>query len=488
MSNSNLIVETSNCKDTKDISDKSNTPTYDHVTLENILSHGNLTLARISVEINKGAPGIDKMTTDTLRRYLEIYGDELEKQIRTGKYKPLAIKRVYIPKENGQKRPLGIPTVIDRYVQQAVAQVLSEAFEPHFSESSYGYRPGRSARQAVKQLTQYVNGGYTYVIDLDLSKFFDTVNHSKLLQILSSKIKDGRAISLIHKFLKAPVQENGQIGPNTTIGTPQGGCISPILANILLNELDQLLDRRGVKFLRYADDMCIFAKSERAARRILDNVTKFIEKKLFLKVNQDKTKICAVGPEVQFLGFSLKRVYKNFKKGIVPERCKWYPSVSQKKLDKFKQKVKELLDRKAPGGVLNTMNRYNRFIRGWHNYYRGALGYHWLQKTCMLIRRRIRQLYWKQWKTAQNRFKNARERWRKAPEIGDTSVRAIPYSSPRYWRMSRSYALNRILGNKQIEAEGWLSLETLDKMHWDQLASEKCNGTAVDARTARPVV
>lgn len=171
MSNSNLIVETSNCKDTKDISDKSNTPTYDHVTLENILSHGNLTLARISVEINKGAPGIDKMTTDTLRRYLEIYGDELEKQIRTGKYKPLAIKRVYIPKENGQKRPLGIPTVIDRYVQQAVAQVLSEAYEPHFSDSSYGYRPGRSARQAVKQLTQYVNCGYTHVIDLDPELF-----------------------------------------------------------------------------------------------------------------------------------------------------------------------------------------------------------------------------------------------------------------------------------------------------------------------------
>lgn len=471
------------CKDNMDRSRKSSITKYDRVCLEYILDPVNLYIAREKVKENKGAAGVDHMETSELKKFLETNGEELNEQIMKGRYRPSPIRRVYIPKDNGDKRPLGIPTVIDRYVQQAVAQVLSEVYDEDFSDNSFGYRPRRSARHAIKRVVDIANDGYGYVIDLDLSKFFDTVNHSKLLQVLSDKIRDGRVISLIHKFLKAPVLENGRVGPKTTIGTPQGGCISPILANILLNELDQLLDKRGIKFVRYADDMCIFAKSEGSAKRILRNVTEFIEKKLFLKVNQEKTKICRTGPQMQLLGFSLKRINgsqkQRFKKDVIPERCKLYPKVTEKKLNKFRAEVRVILDRRAPGGIEVTKARYNRYIRGWHNYFKGALGADWMRQIAKWIRRRIRQMYWKQWKTPQNRYKNAMQRLGKARSSQRFEMGVWAYSTNRHWRMACSQLMHKVLGKKQIEAEGWLNLESLEAAHWEHLRKLKNDATAV---------
>lgn len=456
-----------------DINSKSSTTNYKIVTMESILDPINLSRARNAVIANKGAPGVDNMSVSELSEYLWENWDEFHERVYSGNYKPSPIRRVYIPKENGQKRPLGIPTVVDRYVQQAVAQVLSYAFEPEFSDNSFGYRRKRGARQAIKRVTNIIKEGYGYVIDLDLSKFFDTVNHSKLLQILSSKIEDGRVISLIHKFLKAPVKEKGKVGPKTQIGTPQGGCISPILANILLNELDQMLDGRGIKFVRYADDMCIFAKSQRAAERILANVTEFIEKKLFLKINEEKTKICKAGREMQFLGFTFGRAHlrTDYKMKVLSPDCTLYPVVTAKKCEKFKVAAKAILSRKAPGGIERTMRRYNRLIRGWHNYYKGALGSGWMRETSKLLRRRIRQLYWKQWKTPENRYLQAKLLCRRPPSRDYRDKEGFAYGSSRYWRISKTKQIHKILGNKKLEKIGWLDLEKLELAHWEQLGA-----------------
>lgn len=241
---------------------------FESITLERILDKDNLTKSFKKVVGNKGAAGVDNMEPKDFEGYIRENPGLISTSVLNGTYRPKPIKRVYIPKDNGEKRPLGIPTVTDRFVQQAVALVLSEEYEKVFSDNSFGFRPNRSCNKAVTRALEYINSGLEWVIDLDLSKFFDTVNHSKLLQLLSDKIKDGRVISLIHKFLKALICEDGKVSKKNTIGTPQGGVISPILANILLNELDQLLDSRGIKFVRYADDMVILCGSKKAAERI----------------------------------------------------------------------------------------------------------------------------------------------------------------------------------------------------------------------------
>ena len=341
----------------------------------------------------------------------------------------------------------------DRFVQQATAQVLSDYYEAKFSENSYGYRPERGAHDAINKALWYLNEGYIYVIDLDLSKFFDTVNHSKLLQILSRDIKDGRVISLIHKFLKAPVFENGKVGPKTTIGTPQGGCISPILANILLNELDQLLDSRGIRFVRYADDMVIMAKSQKAAERILGKVKDFLENKLFLKVNEQKTKIGIASEKSQFLGFAFTKRVSRQRKERNP-RATWFATVHQKKRDKFQAKVREILDRRAPGGIDAVKLKLERYLVGWFMYYGNAVPPKWIGQVDQWIRRRIRQIYWKQWKTPQNRYRQIVNRWRKAPSIDE-----FAYSVNSYWRMARTPVIHKALGNITLWAEGWMTLE-----------------------------
>ena len=274
---------------------------FETITLEGILAPKNLYQALLKVEANKGSAGVDGMGTGELRKYFLEHPGELTDKIRKGEYKPSPIKRVYIPKDNGEQRPLGIPTVIDRFVQQAVTLVLSREYEKVFRDMSYGFRPNRDCRMAVRKAMEHIKDGYVWVVDLDLRKFFDTVNHSKLIQLLSERIKDGRVISLIHKFLRAQISEDGKVGKTNTIGTPQGGVISPLLANVLLNELDQKVEDKGIRAVRYADDAMFFARSRKAAQRILAWVSNFIEKKLILKVNQEKTKTLRVGsPEVQF--------------------------------------------------------------------------------------------------------------------------------------------------------------------------------------------
>lgn len=420
------------------------------ITLESILEKDNLNKAFRQVVSNKGTAGIDDMTVDELEPWIRAHPHELTNRIQSGKYRQHPVMRVYIPKDNGEKRPLGIPRVIDRLVQQAVAQELSREFEPIFSDNSYGFRPNRSAHDAIRKVIANANDGYEYVIDLDLAKFFDTVNHSKLLQVISETIKDGRVISLIHKFLRAKIMDEGKV-TTPTIGTPQGGPVSPVLANILLNELDKELDKRGHHFVRYADDMMIMCKSQRAAQRTYESISKFIEKKLFLKINKDKTKICHLSEDVKFLGYTfIKRQLKN------DETTKWHASVHRKSLAKLKVKIKELTDRRCPKGWSTTKTELNTVLRGWFNYFR--LG---IRKTLVTTidgwtRRRIRQMYWKTWKKNSTRIKELEK-------LGINKDKAYQWgnSSKSYWRIAGSFILCRALTNKTIKEKGWSLLSDL---------------------------
>ena len=441
------------------------------ITLESILEKDNLNKAFRQVVSNKGTAGIDDMTVDELEPWIRAHPHELTNRIQSGKYRQHPVMRVYIPKDNGEKRPLGIPRVIDRLVQQAVAQELSREFEPIFSDNSYGFRPNRSAHDAIRKVIANANDGYEYVIDLDLAKFFDTVNHSKLLQVLSETIKDGRVISLIHKFLRAKIMDEGKV-TTPTIGTPQGGPVSPVLANILLNELDKELDKRGHHFVRYADDMMIMCKSQRAAQRTYESISKFIEKKLFLNINKDKTKICHLSEDVKFLGYTfMKRQLKN------DETTKWHASVHRKSLAKLKVKIKALTDRRCPKGWSTTKTELNTVLRGWFNYFR--LG---IRKTLVTTidgwtRRRIRQMYWKTWKKNSTRIKELEK-------LGINKDKAYQWgnSSKSYWRIAGSFILCRALTNKTIKEKGW---SLLSDLFYDGIYS--CRNRR-DARPARPVV
>jgi RNA-directed DNA polymerase len=269
--------------------------------LEQIVTRDNLNRAYKQVKRNKGSGGVDGMQVEELLEYLRDNADKIVGDILRGKYKPNPVLRVEIPKDNGKKRKLGIPIVVDRVIQQAIAQVLSPIYEKQFSDKSYGFRPKRKAQDAIEKCQEYVKEGYRYVIDMDFEKYFDSVNQSKLIQVLSETIKDGRVVGLIHKYLRAGVMEKGSL-KETTEGVPQGGPLSPLLSNVMLNELDQELENRQHRFVRYADDVMIFTKSKRAAERVYQNILKFIEKKLFLKVNQEKTKILHIS-KAKYLGF-----------------------------------------------------------------------------------------------------------------------------------------------------------------------------------------
>ena len=430
---------------------------FESITLERIVAKGNLNKAYKKVINNKGSAGVDGMETCDLLGYIKEHPYEISSSILNGTYRPKPIKRVYIPKDNGEQRPLGIPTVIDRFVQQAVALVLSEEYEKVFSDNSFGFRPTRSCNGAITRALEYVNSGLEWVIDLDLSKFFDTVNHSKLLQLLSDRIKDGRVVSLIHRFLRAPISEDGKVSKKVTIGTPQGGVISPILANIMLNELDQLLDSRGIKFVRYADDMVILCGSKKAAERILNNVTEFVEKKLFLKVNKDKTKILQACEKSQFLGFGFTQRVTKRKKMDHPTQ-KFFAIVHEKKRAKFLKSIKLILDRRAPGGIAKVKEDLKVFIRGWCNYFKGAIPSTWMKETDALIRRRIRQMLWKQWKKPENRYREFLKRYgRKTPPREEYA-----YGSQRYWLMSKTAVIHKVLSKYVLEEEGWVCIESVE--------------------------
>ena len=361
--------------------------------MEQILHKDNLNKAYKKVKSNKGAGGVDGMSVDELLGFLKDNQKQLIQKIKDGKYKPNPVRRVEIPKETkGEFRKLGVPTVVDRVFQQAITQVLSPIYEKQFSENSFGFRPNRGAHDALKQCQTNVNDGYVYVVDMDLEKFFDTVCQSKLIEVLSRTIKDGRVISLIHKYLNAGVINRGMF-EKTEVGMPQGGPLSPLLSNIMLNELDKELTRRGHRFVRYADDCMIFCKSKKSAERTLSNIVPYIEGKLFLKVNRIKTCVAHIS-KVKYLGYSFYR-YKG--------QCRF--RVHPKTVEKMKNKIRELTDRSNGWGNDYRALKLTQFIRGWVNYFGMADMKRLSQDNDEWLRHRIRAIYWKQWKKVKTKFK-----------------------------------------------------------------------------------
>lgn len=365
--------------------------------MEQILHKDNLNKAYKKVKSNKGAEGVDGMSVDELLGFLKDNQKQLIQQIKEGKYKPNPVRRVEIPKETkGEFRKLGVPTVVDRVFQQAITQVLSPIYEKQFSKNSFGFRPNRGAHNALKQCQTNVNDGYVYVVDMDLEKFFDTVCQSKLIEVLSRTIKDGRVISLIHKYLNAGVISRGRF-EKTEVGMPQGGPLSPLLSNIMLNELDKELTHRGHRFVRYADDCMIFCKSKKSAERTLNNIVPYIEEKLFLKINRTKTCVAHVS-RVKYLGYSFYR-YKG--------KCRF--RVHPKSVTKMKNKIRELTDRHNGWGNEYRALKLTQFIRGWVNYFGMANMKRLLHNSDEWLRHRIRAIYWKQWKKVKTKFKELKK-------------------------------------------------------------------------------
>ena len=408
--------------------------------LEQILNRDNLNRAYKQVKRNKGVGGIDGMQVDELLPYLREHKNELVQSLRDGKYRPQPVRRVEIPKENGKTRKLGIPTVVDRLIQQAICQVLSPIFEKQFSNNSFGFRPKRSAHDALKRCQTNITDGYKWVVDMDLEKYFDTVNQSKLIQILSETIKDGRVISLIHKFLRAGVMVGGMF-EDSPEGVPQGGPLSPLLGNNMLNECDHELERRGHRFVRYADDLLIFCKSRKAATRTLNHILPYIEGKLFLKVNREKTQIAYVN-EVKYLGY-----------GFYIHKGEGRLRIHPKSVQKFKDKIREVTGRSNGMGTLARKTRLNQTIRGWINYFKLADAKKLLQRLDEWIRSRIRMVIWKRWKKVRTRFENLKR-------LGIKEEQAWMWANTRkgYWRTAHSPILLIALSNERLKRAGYLSL------------------------------
>lgn len=359
--------------------------------LEEILSRENMLLAYKRVKANKGAGGVDGITIEEVDKYLKENWEDIRDKIRRRKYRPKPVKRVEIPKPKGGVRNLGIPTVVDRIIEQAIAQRLTPIVEPHFSENSYGFRPGRRAQQAVIKLLEYFNDGYTYVVDIDLEKFFDNVPQDKLMTLVHKLIKDPDTESLIRKYLNAGVMIKGRY-EETSKGTPQGGNLSPLLSNIMLNELDKELGRRGLHFVRYADDCVIAVGSSAAANRVMHTVTSWIERKLGLKVNMTKTKVTKPG-RLKYLGF-----------GFWKDAEGWKTRPHQDSVLKFKRALKQLTKRSWSVSMDYRIERLNQEIRGWINYFRIGSMKTALQKIDEHLRTRMRIVIWKQWKKSSKRY------------------------------------------------------------------------------------
>ena len=359
--------------------------------LDRILGESNMIIALHQVKLKKGSGGVDGIEIEDIEEYIQNNWKRIKSQIKERKYKPQPVLRVEIPKSNGGTRNLGIPTVMDRIIQQAIAQVLTPICEQHFSEYSYGFRPNRSCETAVVKLLEYLNDGYDWIVDIDLEKFFDTVPQDKLMTLVNQIIHDGDTESLIRKYLQAGVMINGG-KHKTLVGTPQGGNLSPLLSNIMLNQLDKELEKRGLHFVRYADDCIITVKSESAAKRVMYSVSRFIEKRLGLKVNMNKTKIVRPS-KLKYLGF-----------GFWKTKGEWKSRPHEESVQKFKRKLKQLTSRKWSISLVDRIIKLNQVIRGWINYF--SLGF---MKTAMTkvdehLRTRIRVIIWKQWKKKSRRL------------------------------------------------------------------------------------
>jgi len=415
------------------------TPFTNKGLLEFILSPSNLNQAYLRVKSNQGVGGVDKMEVDSLKSYLSTHKESFISSLYQGKYSPNPVLRVEIPKDNGSKRLLGIPTVVDRVIQQAIAQVLSPVYEQQFSPDSYGFRPGRSAHGALRKCEQYINAGYRYAVDMDLEKFFDTVNHSKLIEVLSRTIKDGRVISLIHKYLNAGVMNRGNYEPGLQ-GVPQGCPLSPLLSNILLNELDKELERRGHKFVRYADDLIILCKSKLSALRTLENILPFIENKLYLKVNRDKTQVTYVR-KVKFLGYSFYIMHGKCRLRIPP-----------KSVLKLKSKLKLLTKRSNGWSSERRKESLRQFITGWIQYFKYADMNQLLTEIDEWLRRRIRMVIWKQWKLIRTKVANL-------IKLGVKKSKALEWANTRkgYWHTAGSFILHTTITSERLKKAGYIT-------------------------------
>ena len=419
--------------------DITNTNQQTEGLLELILTRDNLNRAYKQVKRNKGAGGIDGMQVDELLPYLRENREKLLQSIWDGKYRPKPVRRVEIPKENGKTRKLGIPTVVDRLIQQAICQVLTPIFEEQFSDNSFGFRPKRSTHDALKRCQTNITEGYKYVVDLDLEKYFDTVNQSKLIQLLSETIKDGRVISLIHRFLRAGIMVGGMF-EDSLEGVPQGGPLSPLLGNIMLNECDHELERRGHRFVRYADDLMIFCKSKKAAERTMEHIVPYLEKKLFLKVNREKTQVAYIG-KVKYLGYGFY-IYKG------EGRFRVHP----KSILKLKDKIRNVTGRSNGMGIQERKTRLNQIIRGWVNHFKLADMKNLLKEMDEWTRSRTRMVTWKRWKKVRTRFENLKR-------SGLDEERAWIWANTRkgYWRTAHSPILTRVLSNERFRRAGYLS-------------------------------
>jgi len=408
--------------------------------LERIVSRDNLNLAYQKVKANKGSHGVDGMTVDELLSHLKQHGDELRQSILKGEYEPQPVRRVEIPKPDGGVRLLGIPTVVDRVIQQAIAQELTQIFDPGFSENSYGFRPGKSAHQAVIAARRHIEQGYSWTVDIDLEKFFDKVNHKKLMSLVARKVKDERVLRLISRYLESGIMMNG-VKVKSEEGTPQGGPLSPLLANIMLDDLDKELEKRGHKACRYADDCNIYVKSQKAGERVMEGISHFIENTLKLKINRKKSAVDKPSRR-KFLGFSFYH-----KEGKVRNY------IPRKPIQRFKSKVKEITARSKGVDMQTRQDRLNWLITGWVNYFRIADMKGIATELDMWIRRRIRMCYWKQWKKVGARHDNL-------VKLGIPKGKAWEYANTRKgcWRIAGSYVLDKSLTNKYLEDEGFLTL------------------------------
>ncbi|MDP2800152.1 MAG: group II intron reverse transcriptase/maturase [Deltaproteobacteria bacterium] len=408
-------------------------------TVEKVVSSENMQRAWQQVKANKGAAGIDDMSITDYPEYARANWTGIKASLLDGTYTPAPVKRVEIPKDSGGTRPLGIPTVSDRVIQQAIAQVLVPVFDPHFSESSYGFRPGRSAHQAVKKVVDLINRGYRYAVDIDLAKFFDTVDHDILMNRVSRKVRDKGILSLIGKYLRAGVVVNGRLN-QTSKGVPQGGPLSPLLSNILLDDLDKELEKRGHQFARYADDLIILVKSKRSGERVMESISRFLEKKLKVQVNRDKSKVVRAEAST-FLGFTFtgKRL-----------------TVSEKSLTKCKNELRRLTWRSWGVAMDYRYWKIRTYMQGWMNYFGIGLRYNDAVEMDQWFRRRIRMCYWKQWHRAKKRIGEL-------IKLGAFKRQAILTGLSRkgYWHLAKTFSMNVGLSNAYLTKQGLTSLRTL---------------------------
>jgi RNA-directed DNA polymerase len=411
---------------------------HEHL-LERIVSRENMRRAWKRVKANKGAPGTDNMSTEDFPAFARKNWDTIRESLLAGTYQPLPVRRVEIPKATGGTRPLGIPTVVDRLIQQAIYQVLMPIFDPDFSDHSYGFRPGRSAHAAVYRIREYIQEGYRTAVDLDLSKFFDTVNHDVLMHRVARKVRDKRVLRLIGEYLRAGVMVNERVCKTTT-GVPQGGPLSPLLANILLDDLDKELEKRGHRFVRYADDFVILVKSQSAAERVKASIQRFLERKLKLMINEKKSQV-APTEKIDFLGFTFRGT-----------KIRW----SDKAFREFKRRVKKLTGRSWFVTMSYRMEKLAQYLRGWMNYFGISEYYRLIPEIDHWLRRRVRMCYWKQWRYARTKVRELRK-------LGTSLYAALSVAISRKgpWHLARTLATQTGMTNQWLKDQGLLSVKEL---------------------------